>query len=132
MTDSFGNLLKIGDSIIVTVSKGSVYLTLAEILDYDFESGKTLVSYLSTPKEKWIDLNREASLLYPEPMRELYSETKLFKDNAGIKVVPGDTVAWKNEEIIGIDKIYSVESELWATLENGIKVRNTQIIKLDI
>lgn len=130
MKDIYGNLLDVGSSIIVTVSKGSIYLTTARILKTDETYGKILIGYLSTPKEKWIDPGKEPVMLYSAPPRELYEGVKLFKDNAGYKIEPGDCVAWNSGFNISLGKIESIESELWATLDNGTRVRNTQIIKI--
>lgn len=136
ITDKFGNTLNVGDYLIVTVSKGSHYLTTARILGLDEESEKPVyVEYFSTIKTKWINPSDEATLKYePKPI-ELTSELGLFKDGVGRPVKVGDGVAYKCGTDIAFGVIKSIESDLWATLEDtrtkeDIKVRNVQVIIL--
>lgn len=136
ITDKFGNELNVGDYLIVTVSKGSHYLTTARILGLDEGSEKSAyVEYFSTVKTKWINPSEEATLKYkPKPV-ELTSELGLFRDGVGRPVMLGDGVAYKCGTDIAFGIIKNIESDLWATLEDtrtgeSIRVRNVQVIIL--
>lgn len=136
ITDKFGNKLDAGDSIIVTVSRGSHYLTTAKIIEIDENSEKpAMIQYRSTPKTKWIDPSIDATLRYePKPI-ELTAELGLFRDGTNRPVRIGDGVAYKCGTDIAFGVIKTIESDLWATLEDSkthenIKVRNVQTIIL--
>lgn len=93
--DSFGNLLEQGDSVIVTVSDKSNYLTSALILDVDEENKKVYLEYQGTPTRKWVLVDETGILKYVPGELKLEMRVGKIKDCIDRKIEVGSKVYYK-------------------------------------
>lgn len=127
MKDKGNQSLNIGDKIITTVSKKSIYLATGTITEINEQDGKLYITYDSTPAGKWI-LPKECCKIKPhKPI--LNGELGIFRDCTSMPVNLGDKVYYRTTGDGGfsIGEITSIKSDLWATVDNKIKVRNVSI-----
>jgi len=133
MKDTFGNELQIGDKLILTVSRGSHYLTSATIIDIDETSNRVNVMYSSTIKTKWIDPKVDTLKYNPKPY-VLDGRLGLCRDCVNRVIEPGQKIVYRNlepgKDNLTFGTIKTVDSDLWVTLENSQKVRNVGIFIL--
>lgn len=132
MKDAFGNILKIGDTIILTVSRKSHYLTSGTILEINENTGMINVMYMSTVKTKWIDPSNGTYKYIPR-QNSLEDKISLCKDCVGNSVKPKSEVIFRQNstnEPISKGIVDKIESNVWVYLTNGKKIRTEGIFVL--
>lgn len=124
MNDLLGNEVKEGDIIILTVSKGSHYLTLGTIESLD----PFVVRYSSTPKQRAMKPSDPFLLYTPKPLDlGCIDSGSSCIDCSGYPVSLGDKVAYRNLVYgpgISIGVVKDILDPLHVILEGGFEVRD--------
>lgn len=129
MKDINGKEVQVGDSIILTVSRKSHYLTSAIVESIDENTGTMVVRYSSTITTKTVRDTDPFFVYNPVPYK-LNGGLGLCRDCVNQVIEPGQSVAYRVPGGIAFGKILEVKDSLWAKLENGQEIRNVGIFVL--
>ena len=131
MTDLNNREVRLGDHIILTVSRKSHYLTSAVVESINEETGDLGIRYSSTIKTKTIHEDDPFFVYNPKPY-VLNGALGICRDCTNQVIESGQKVAYRSqvESSISFGVVNEVLSNLWVVLDNGMKVRNVGIFVL--
>lgn len=120
MNDINYKKLNVGDTVIITVSRSSHYLTSATVIEAGVDY--IIVQLASTIATKTVNLS-DFVYKYEPKIHTLDGRLGVCRDCVGTEILPGDEVLYKYKTEVLMGKVTEVISNIWVNISGRI-IRN--------